>query len=78
MNAWVGSMLLYLTGAVCISVVDHFVGLMDRSNIRLLYIITGIAVMIGAFFWMRSLKSAEPSEDTSAIPHSIENGARKA
>lgn len=65
-DAWITATILYMTGAVCISVVDHFVGVMDRSNIRILYIITGIAVMIGAFYWIRSLKSTEPSKETTS------------
>lgn len=43
--------ILFVTGAVSVSVVDHFVGTLDRSNLRIIYIAVGLALMIGAVVW---------------------------
>lgn len=48
---------MFIAGAGCVSLVDHFVGTLDRSNIRLLYIIVGIVLMIGSCACLRMLKS---------------------
>ena len=55
-TAWRYSVLLFLVGAVSTSLVDHFVGTLDRSNLRLLYIVIGFALMAGAAIWLRGLK----------------------
>lgn len=57
-KAWWYCVLLFISGAVSASLVDHFLGTLGRSNIRLLYIIIGIALMIGAYIWMSSLRGA--------------------
>lgn len=64
-KAWTYCILLYLTGAVGTSFVDHFVGTVDRSNLRLLYIVIGVVIMIGAAVWLRELKGATTEHATS-------------
>ena len=48
---------MFIAGAGCVSLVDHFVGTLDRSNIRLLYIIIGIVLMAGSYGYLHMLKS---------------------
>jgi hypothetical protein len=55
-KAWIWCVIMFLVGAGCVSVVDHFVGLMEPSNLRLLYVIIGILLMAGSFVWQQSLK----------------------
>ena len=57
-KSWFYCIALFVTGAGSVSVVDHVVGLMDRTNIRFLYILLGILLMGSAFVWMHVLKSA--------------------
>jgi len=65
-KAWRYCVLLFLSGAVSASLVDHFVGTIDRSNIRLLYIIIGVVLMIGAYIWMSGLRGATHPAKTRA------------
>ena len=48
MRMWLVTLLLFLASAVSATLVDHWVGLMDRSNLRWFYIVVGIAGMVGA------------------------------
>jgi hypothetical protein len=57
-RAWFYCMLMFISGATCASVVDHYVGTLDRSNIRLLYIIVGVVLMTAASLWIRGMRSA--------------------
>ena len=57
-KAWFYTVLMFLTGAVSASVVDHYVGFLDRSNIRLIYILLGAVLMSGSYLWISSLKEA--------------------
>lgn len=73
-KAWFYCLMLFIAGAVCVSVVDHFVGNIDRSNLRILYILLGVAVMIGSTIWLRGLKSAAASPSDQALlshPHHL-------
>ena len=70
-KAWTYCVLLFISGAVCASVVDHFVGTLDRSNIRILYIILGVAVMVGASIWIRGLHGASKGDSTDSNKASI-------
>jgi drug/metabolite transporter (DMT)-like permease len=56
-RAWLYCVMMFLAGAGCVSIVDHFVGTIDRSNIRLLYIIIGVALMIGSYLWQRGVRT---------------------
>ena len=55
-KAWFYCVLMFLSGAISTSIVDHHVGLIDRINLRLLYIIIGVGLMIGSIVWLRSLR----------------------
>lgn len=57
-EAWFRCVVLFLSGAVAATVVDHYVGNLDRSNLRLLYILLGILLMGGSLLWLHSLKQA--------------------
>lgn len=57
-KAWLYCVALFVSGAVSATVVDHFVGMIDRSNIRVIYIILGVALMTGAWLWLGGLRSA--------------------
>ena len=61
-KAWRYCVLLFISGALSASVVDHFVGNIDRCNIRLIYIILGAALMIGSCIWIKGLQGAALSE----------------
>lgn len=58
MAAWGRCVLLFLTGAVCVSLVDHRVGLLDPINLRLLYVLLGLFLMGGSVLWIHALKQA--------------------
>ncbi len=70
-KAWIYCVLLFIAGAVCVSVIDHYVGSLERSNIRLLYIIIGSLVMIGSYMWIRGLHGAAEGEPTEANKTSL-------
>ena len=57
-KAWTYCILLFLAGAVSVSVIDHFVGTVDRSSVRLLYIIFGVILMVASIMWQRGLRQA--------------------
>ena len=56
-KAWFYCILAFVTGAICVSVIDHKVGLIDPTNLRFAYIIGGIALMILGILWHQSLVS---------------------
>jgi len=55
-EAWMRCVLMYLGGAVAATIIDHQVGTMDRTNLRPVYIIVGIALMAGSLLWLDVLK----------------------
>lgn len=55
-KAWMGCVALFAVGAVSATIVDHFVGNLERSNLRFLYIIIGAVLMASGFLWLKSLK----------------------
>lgn len=57
-RAWFYCILMFLGGAVCVSVVDHHVGNIDRTNLRFLYILVGALLMGGSYLWLRLLGEA--------------------
>jgi hypothetical protein len=57
-KAWQYCILLYTSGAVCISIVDHYIGTIDRSNIRLLYILVGFSLMTGSYLWQQTIRQS--------------------
>jgi len=48
MRTWAMSVLLFTASAISATVVDHWIGNLDRSNLRWFYIIIGAAGMAGA------------------------------
>jgi hypothetical protein len=53
---------LFIAGAVSATLVDHYVGNLERTNLRLLYILGGIALMGGAVAWLLTLKQVVAGE----------------
>jgi hypothetical protein len=67
-KAWLWCVILFLVGAGSVSVVDHYAGLMEPMNLRILYVIIGVLLMAGSFVWQRSLKhSAAESARTHTL-----------
>ena len=56
-RAWLRLFLIFVAGAVSFSIVDHEVGLMDRTNLRFAYLLGGGVLMIAAIVWLRALVS---------------------
>ena len=54
-RAWLYCVIMFVAGAVGASVVDHFVGTVDRTNIRLVYFVVGASLMLGSYLWLRGL-----------------------
>lgn len=54
---WMTCVLMYLAGAAMATIVDHWVGLMPPSNLRLLYVVGGVLLMAAAVLWYRSMLS---------------------
>jgi hypothetical protein len=50
--------ILFLGGAACAALVDHSVGTLDRTNLRFLYILLGVALMAGGGWWLYLVKHA--------------------
>ena len=51
--------LMFIAGAVCVSLVDHQVGHMEpRTNLRGMYIIFGVLLMAGSCWFIYGLRSA--------------------
>ncbi|MEP4077778.1 hypothetical protein [Haloferula sp.] len=48
MRTWSLSVLLFAISAISATVVDHWIGNLDRSNLRWFYIVVGVAGMAGA------------------------------
>lgn len=66
-RAWMGSVLLFVLGAVSATIVDHWVGNLDRSNLRWLYIVLGVLGMGGGLMYQHVLRSRMEIEDTAAL-----------
>lgn len=45
MRAWILSMAAFVLGAVSATVVDHWIGNLDRANLRWAYVVLGTAAM---------------------------------
>ncbi len=63
-KAWTYCIILYLAGAGSATIVDHFAGNLDRSNLRLIYIILGVLLMLSSLLWLHVLR--EGVEETRA------------
>ena len=69
-DAWSHCVMVFLVGAVSATLVDHFVGTIDRTNIRLLYILLGVIMMVGSYVWLRGMRNTSPETVTnrSSLP----------
>lgn len=56
MRAWVMSVALFSLGAFCATLVDHWVGNIDRSNLRWLYVVLGVICMGGGLGYQKMLR----------------------
>lgn len=56
---WIYMIALYLLGAVSTTVVDHWVGNLDRSNLRFMYIVLGILACGGGLMYLHILKERQ-------------------
>ncbi|MCB1206159.1 MAG: hypothetical protein KDN18_18000 [Verrucomicrobiae bacterium] len=54
-RSWLSCVALFVAGAGMATIVDHWVGLMPPSNLRLLYVVVGILLMAVAILWYRSM-----------------------
>ncbi len=57
-RGWFYSVLMFGAGAVCVSLVDHWAGNVERSNIRPAYIVFGVLLMGSGLFWQSTMRSA--------------------
>ena len=57
-GAWIRPMIMYFVGAVGVSFIDHYIGTLERQNLRLVYLIGGTVLMVGAIVMLRSAKTA--------------------
>ncbi|MEZ5325162.1 MAG: hypothetical protein R3F19_08870 [Verrucomicrobiales bacterium] len=56
---WAASVLFFLTGSVCVSVIDHETGHMEpRTNLRSAYIVLGVLMMAGSCWFLFGARGA--------------------
>ena len=56
-QAWMRLFIMFVASAVSVSLIDHEVGTIDRSNLRGLYLVVGGLLMIGALVWLNTVKA---------------------
>ena len=67
-RAWLISVVIFVTGSGMISIVDHWVGTLDRMNLRWLYVVMGLLMVGGSLMYQNVLRErvkielGEPSE----------------
>lgn len=54
-KAWFYCILAFTGGAICVSFIEHKIGLMDPVNLRFAYIFFGIGLMVLGILWHQSL-----------------------
>jgi hypothetical protein len=55
-KSWMMCMVLFVFGAVQVSVVDHWAGNVDRSNLRSIHVILGVIFMAVGLAWKSMLR----------------------
>ncbi|WP_193212694.1 hypothetical protein [Luteolibacter marinus] len=55
-KAWFYSALFFSLGAVSATITDHWIGNLDRSNLRWLYVFLGVICMGGGLVYQHVLK----------------------
>lgn len=58
LRAWALTILGFTASAISATVVDHWIGNLDRSNLRWFYIVVGISGMAAAVAFRHALNSA--------------------
>ena len=55
---WLASVMMFIFGAVCVSLIDHESGHMEpRTNLRGLYIALGVLLMAGACWFIYGIRN---------------------
>lgn len=57
-GAWVRPLLMFFLGAVMVSFVDHYIGNVERQNLRWLYLLVGVGLMVGSYYMIKAAKAA--------------------
>lgn len=65
-KAWTYSMLMFVLGSISATVVDHWVGNLDRTNLRWLYVLLGVLCIGGSFMYQHVLKTRAEIEAKAA------------
>jgi len=63
-KGWVYTMAMVVIGAVCVSVIDHEAGTMDPISLRPLYIIAGVVLMAGGYWWGGLLRDTAANQSS--------------
>ena len=66
-RAWRYCVMLFIAGAVCVSLVDHHFGTVERSSLRSVHIIIGVLLMVGSSLWLQGLKRQPASGEKPTI-----------
>jgi peptidoglycan/LPS O-acetylase OafA/YrhL len=66
-RAWLYTVLMFGLGAVSATVVDHWIGNLDRSNLRWLYIVLGVLCMGGGLMYQHVLKERMKMETAARV-----------
>ncbi|WP_147263638.1 hypothetical protein [Roseimicrobium gellanilyticum] len=57
-SEWVWPLIMFFVGAIAVSFIDHYIGTLERQNIRLVYLIGGAILMVGAIVLLNKAKAA--------------------
>ena len=66
-DAWLKIVLLFVGGAVCVSVIDHVTGTLDPTNLRAAYVVLGVLMMAGSVIWLRAFKDVLKHNSPAAL-----------
>ena len=58
LRLWALTLLLFVLGAMSATIVDHWIGNLDRSNLRWFYIVAGLGAMALALVFRQGFASA--------------------
>lgn len=54
-RSWLTCVIMFVVGAGMTTIVDHWVGMMPPSNLRPIYMVGGVLLMVAATLWYRSM-----------------------
>ena len=66
-RAWIYSVALFVIGAIMTTIVDHWVGNLDRSNLRWLYVFMGVLAMGGGLMYQYVLRERVKIESGNEV-----------